>query len=399
MKKNPMKLITITLILTSLITGCSSSGKEDSATANLATTQAETQASATEEATHATQTENTNTEESPADAETVSDEAGGIDLESIAAEMGYTDFLLNGVDGEKMIGYHVPESWVKDTEIDAPNLARYTTVDPQSVDILWLESEAFANLPESFIEYTNNEEPDDYYKSKEAELICELEVPAYGTSYLFHITYESTDPNIGYMNNYEVIIPSKTFATSVSLSLISSDQESNVNALKEVIEQLFGKTEQQELSEDYQNYLQTTEGVKLIGYNLPEGYELNPSSTDESRQQVSYKNGEKLLTIYASISGDMMNSLYDTGHYTEDVTGKEYTERDSVETAYGTVKLYEVTTGLSSNTSWREEMALVKSKGQLYIVLYTNLADEYYTNATAGDEWKGDIKNIVQEIF
>lgn len=397
MKKKTIKLLATVLMLATFMSGCSSPENTDSAATNSADTQIEAEAPVTEET---SQTESAEIEETIIEEESVPEETNGLDIESLAAEMGYTEFLLYKED-EKVFAYRVPEGWVKDTEIDAKNYATYTTVYPEQVRIWWDESEKFENLPESFIEHTNNEEPTDYYKSKEAELICELDVPAYGTSYLFHTKSELADSVAEYSNSYEVIIPCNGQATSISLNMIYSEQEKNISGLKTVIEQLFGNVEQNELSEDYANYIQSSEGVKLLGYNLPEGYELNPTSTDESRQQMSYKNSEKILTIYPSFSGDMMDSLYDSGHLTEEITGKKYTEKDSVETAYGTVKLYEVTTIIDSdlNLMWREEMALVKSKGQLFIVLYGNLEEDYYTNASATDEWKGDIKTIITGIF
>ncbi len=402
------KWIAIMVLTMTFMVGCQGGEKDVSSEVPSTEEVVATQVEAENISEEAAATESVETEESAEMGETdsaqeIDTEKTGLDLDAIASEMGYTEFLY--YDEKKAFAFHPLATWEKNDEIKEKNGVEYIMPAPNShlsyspsVHILYNEYEAYSNLPNSFIEYMNNKEPTDYYKSREAELVCELEVPVYGTSYLFCIKKEVDDPAVesGYSNSYEVIVPCNKGAACIFLSIIYPDQEKNVNDLTEVVGQLFEKVDQMELPDNFEQYLKSADGENLIGYNVPEGYELSSESSDASSQTVTYKKGEEEFYLSTCPLGSGMDGLYETGEYSSDYM--EYTEKDSVETAYGIVKFYEELNKLTDITL-RNEVALVKFKGEIYKLSYMNWDDAYYLSPTSSDEWKGDIKNLVTEVF
>ena len=371
------KLVVISAFLTILITGCK----------NKEVAQIENQNMETD-----VLKEDIDSEEVPVEPEEDDNEAP-FSFE----EMNYTTFLKNNK-GEEVVGFNIPFGWFKNEEQSDESFAYLSNgqYSNESISISYIEgysdNKVYQNLPDSYLTINDDGEYDEYYAGFAISYEGDADCP-YGKAYM----YKETITNIYEENEYtwyeyNAVIPYKNEIIMVSLY----QSTGSAMDLKEVLQLVFDKDMTAEFPDEYENYLKNENGDKLLGYHMPAGYQFSESGNEQPYNMSIWKEG-KTLSMYLCINEGLSNygALYENGeNKQEDVVIEE---KGTMETPYGTIKLYDELVHYESYDGQLEgeyhmDLALLKWNGQLFVVMYSDANND-------SDSYLGEIGLILEELF
>ena len=344
--------------------------------------------------------------------ETTEEETESEKIEVSFEEMNYNAFLKNEA-GEEVVGFHIPFGWSVDNQDD-----RYATIRRgygNYVSISYLEDSAdatvYQDLPESYLKVNDDGRYDEYYDSYDIEYIGECTCP-YGTAYQYKATITATgETNENQHTFYDLIALVKYGNDIIYMSTSVTeiyDGENGAGILGETIQLLLDQSDSvQELPQDYEYYLEN-DGVKLLGYHMPEGWQFSKYGNETGTTMSIYKVG-KSISVYPIYATDPSSLDYEYIEFFE--TGKELEpydlgdmkieylteEKDEENTSYGTIKIYDqvahyiYSDGMESDI--RNEIGMFKWNGQVFLISYSD------ANRDVEEGYEGALKELIQQLF
>lgn len=365
------KLAAICVFLTVLITGCK----------NTEVAQIENQNMETD-----ILKEDTESEEIPVQTEK-DDEKVRLSFE----EMNYTTFLKNSK-GEDVVGLNIPFGWIKDEEYSDESSVFLTNgqYSSENINVYYFEgysnNKVYLNLPDSYLTINDDGEYDEYYAGYSISYEGDVDCP-YGKAYMYKEIITDTYEGKEYTwYKYDAVIP---YNNEIILVCLLQSTEQGMD-LKEVLQLIFDKDMTAEFPDKYENYLKNENGDKLLGYHMPAGYQFSEYGNEQPYYMSIWKEG-KSVSVLLCINEDLntYGALYENGENKQD--NVEIEEKGTMETPYGTIKLYDELVHYESY-DYHMDLALFKWNGQLFIVMYSDANND-------SNSYLGEIGLILEELF
>lgn len=324
-------------------------------------------------------------------------------------EMNYNAFLKNTT-GDNVVGFNIPFGWCIDSQEDS-----YTSIRKGAygryVSISYLESPTdnpiFQDLPDSYLSVNDDGAYDEYYDSYEITKMGETSCP-YGTAYKYKATITTTEKTDNSKHTFYDLMAIVSYGNDIIYISTSVSEKSVVDngsdLLDEVLQLLFDKAEPIiEVPTGYEYYLEYDSDFKLLGYHMPEGWQLSDLGANQKISMSIWMEGKNLsIQLVDYDYTPELEQLYENGKEFEPTESEGFYEEynteqiEETDSPYGKIKIYDQLKHCKSvDFEWdsRVEIGLFKWNGQLFEIYY------YDSNRDAEEGYEGAIKELLPKLF
>lgn len=325
-------------------------------------------------------------------------------------DMNYNAFLKNS-EGNDVIGFNIPFGWCIDSQEDSYASIRKGAYG-RYVSISYLESPTensiFQDLPDSYLSVNDDGAYDEYYDSYEIAKIGETSCP-YGTAYKYKATITTTEKTDDSTHTFYDLIAIVSYGNdiiymSTSVSEIS-DSDNGSDLLDETLQLLLDKAEPiKEIPTDYEYYLEYDSSLKLLGYHMPEGWQLYDLGANQKWSMSIWTEGKNLsIQLVDSDYSPELEQLYENGKEFEPTEAEGFYEEysteliEEIDSSYGKIKIYDQLKHFKMPDDFegdsRVEIGLFKWNGQLFEIYY------FDANREAEEGYEGALKELIPKLF
>lgn len=324
-------------------------------------------------------------------------------------DMNYNAFLKNS-EGNDVIGFNIPFGWCIDSQEDSYASIRKGAYG-RYVSISYLESPTensiFQDLPDSYLSVNDDGAYDEYYDSYEIAKIGETSCP-YGTAYKYKATITTTEKTDDSKHTFYDLIAIVSYGNDIIYISTSvsgkSAADNGSDLLDEALHLLLDKAEPiKEVPIGYEYYLEYNSTLKLLGYHMPEGWQLSDLGANQKLSMSIWKEGKNLsIQLVDSDYSPELEQLYENGKEFEPTESEGFYEEYSTEfieevnSPYGKIKIYDQLKHCKSEDfEWdsRVEIGLFKWNALLFEIYY------YDANREAEEGYEGAIKELIPKLF